>query len=431
MGSPGRAYKNKVSLPETPSHPDASPTGQRPGKLASAAKPFAALVAASLLGGGAALGGAWLLGGFDESTQVVEAAPIPTDTAASTAGAATGPTTIDVADIYRRSGPGVVQITSTSRGQSGTDLFGNVVPGQPQRALGSGFVIDKEGHVVTNYHVVQGATSIDVSFSNQETVSATIVGTDPSTDLALLHVKMDAKALTPLTLADSDAVEVGDPVVAIGNPFGLERTVTAGIVSALQREVNAPNDYTIDHVIQTDAPINSGNSGGPLIDAQGNVIGVNSQIETANGGGGNVGIGFAIPSNTVKSVVAQLLDDGRVDRAFLGVTLQDVDPDVARVLRLPTEKGVLVASVKPGSPAADAGIVGGDTQVVVAGESYELGGDMIVALDGKSVTSVDELRDAIASHAPGDTVEVTVVHQGGKRETKKVELARLPTDASG
>ena len=156
-------------------------------------------------------------------------------------------------------------------------------------------MVDKDGHIVTNYHVVQGASRVEVSFSNQDTVKATIVGTDPSTDLALLKVDVAAKALTPLSLANSDAVQVGDPVVAIGNPFGLERTVTAGIVSALQREVRAPNNYTIDHVIQTDAPINSGNSGGPLIDAQGRVIGVNSQIETANGGGGNVGIGFAVP----------------------------------------------------------------------------------------------------------------------------------------
>jgi len=417
-----------VGNPELPSHPDA-PSGQRPGRVASAAKPVAALVAASLLGGSAAFGGAWVLGAFDDPAPTAEvAAPIPTDSASTSS---TGPTTIDVAAIYRRSAPGVVQIVSTTRGAASTDIFGDPVPGATQRALGSGFVIDKDGHVVTNYHVVRGASSIEVSFSNQETRSAKVVGTDPSTDLAVLKVDVDAKALTPLSLADSDEVQVGDPVVAIGNPFGLERTVTAGIVSALQREVSAPNDYTIDHVIQTDAPINSGNSGGPLIDAQGRVIGVNSQIETANGGGGNVGIGFAIPSNTVKSVVAQLLDDGRVDRAFLGVTLQDVEPDVAQVLRLPAKEGVLVASVKPGSPAAKAGIVGGDTQVVVAGESYQLGGDMIVAIDGKDVSSVDQLRDLITAHKPGDTVSVTVVNKDGKRSTKSVELVRMPETTTG
>ena len=412
---------------ESLNRPDATgPKGS--GRVASAARPLAALVAASLLGGGAALAGAWVLGAFDDGTTVVEATPIPTQQAGSTS--STGSTSIRVADIYRQNAPGVVQITSTSRGAAGTDPFGNAVPGQAQSALGSGFVIDKEGHVVTNYHVVQGASKIEVSFSNQDTVKAEIVGTDPSTDLALLKVDVDAKALTPLSLANSDQVEVGDPVVAIGNPFGLERTVTAGIVSALQREVRAPNNYTIDHVIQTDAPINSGNSGGPLIDAEGRVIGVNSQIETANGGGGNVGIGFAVPSNTVKSVVAQLVEDGRVDRAFLGVTLQDVSAEVAGVLRLPADKGVLVGSVKPGSPAAKAGVEGGTTQVVVAGESYQLGGDMIVAVDGDEVSSVDALREAIAAHKPGDKVRLTVVHANGKKETISVELGRVPDSAT-
>ena len=371
-----------------------------------------------------ALAGAWAVGAFDDPTPVVEAAPIPTQQAGTAL--QTGSTGIDVSAIYRRSGPGVVQITSTSSGRSGVDVFGNPVQGQAQQALGSGFVVDKDGHIVTNYHVVQGASRVEVSFSNQDTVKATIVGTDPSTDLAVLKVDAPARALTPLTLADSDAVQVGDPVVAIGNPFGLDRTVTAGIVSALQREVRSPNNYTIDHVIQTDAPINSGNSGGPLIDAQGRVIGVNSQIETASGGGGNVGIGFAVPANTVKSVVAQLLVDGHVDRAFLGVTLQNVSSDVARILRLPASKGVLVGSVKPGSAAAKAGLEGGTTRVVVAGESYQLGGDMIVAIDGKPVASVDALRDAIAAHKPGDKIRISVVHSDGTKATVEAALGRVP-----
>ena len=288
-------------------------------------------------------------------------------------------------------------------------------------------MIDKEGHIVTNFHVVDGASEIEVSFSNQETVSARSSARDPSTDLALLEVDADARALTPLALADSDAVEVGDPVVAIGNPFGLERTVTAGIVSALQREVRAPNDYTIDHVIQTDAPINSGNSGGPLIDAaRPRDRRQLADRDRRTAAGGNVGIGFAVPSNTVKSVVAQLLDDGQVDRAFLGVTLQDVEPEVAGVLRLPADEGVLVGSVQDGSAADEAGLEGGDTQVVVAGESYQLGGDMIVAVDGKDVATVDELREAITAHEPGETVKLSVVHADGKRETVAVELGRVP-----
>lgn len=412
-----------MSSPETTNRPEgALRTGTE--RLRSATPPLVALAAASLLGGGAALAGAWAFGAFDEPAAVEVATPV----AVQPGGSATGSTGIDVASIYRRGAPAVVQITSTSRGAPSTDFFGNEIPGESQRVLGSGFVIDKDGHVVTNYHVVNGASDIEVSFSNQETVSAKVVGTDPSTDLALLEVEVEAKALTPLSLADSDQVKVGDPVAAIGNPFGLERTVTAGIVSALQREVRAPNNFTIDHVIQTDAPINSGNSGGPLIDAEGRVIGVNSSIETANGVGGNVGIGFAVPSNTVKSVVAQLLDDGKVDRAYLGVTLQGVESDVAGVLRLPTDKGVLVVTVQPGSPAAKAGLEGGDTQVVVAGESYELGGDMIVAIDDKDVATPDELRAAIAEHVPGDKVRVRVVHADGKRETVQVELGRVPDE---
>ena len=410
-----------MTTSETPTFPNATrPAAER--RHSSSTRPIAALVAASLLGGTAALAGAWGLGAFDETAAVGEATPI----ASRASGGPSGSASIDIADIYRRNSPGVVQITSTSNGSSGTDAFGNEVPGQEQQALGSGFVLDKDGHIVTNFHVVDGATEIDVSFSNQDTVSARVVGTDPSTDLALLEVDAEATALTPLALADSDAVEVGDPVVAIGNPFGLERTATAGIVSALQREVRAPNDYTIDHVIQTDAPINSGNSGGPLIDADGRVIGVNSQIQTGNTGGGNVGIGFAVPSNTVKSVVAQLLADGQVDRAYLGVTLQDVDPEVADVLKLPTDEGVLVGAVQDGSAADEAGLEGGDTQVVVAGQSYQLGGDMIVAVDGKDVASVDGLRAAIAAHEPGETVKLTVVHADGKRETVSAKLGRVP-----
>ena len=181
----------------------------------------------------------------------------------------------------------------------------------PQQALGSGFVIDKAGHIVTNYHVIEGADQIEVSFSNQDTLSATIVGSDPSTDIAVLRVRSSSRGLAPLAFGNSDNVRVGDPVVAIGNPFGLRRTATAGIVSAVQeRTITAPNGYPIDHVIQTDAQINSGNSGGPLLNARGEVIGVNSQIALADGSIGNVGIGFAVPSNTVKEVVAQLTATG-------------------------------------------------------------------------------------------------------------------------
>jgi S1-C subfamily serine protease len=210
--------------------------------------------------------------------------------------------------------------------------------------------------------------------------------------------------------------------------FGLERTATAGIVSALQREVRAPNDYTIDHVIQTDAPINSGNSGGPLLNARGEVIGVNSQIETG-GGSGNVGIGFAVPSNTVKSVVAQILATGRVEHAYLGVGVRELTPELAQQFRLPVDTGVVVEEVKPGTGAAAAGLRGGNQNVVVAGESYRMGGDLIVAVDGRRITNGDELREAIATRKPGDELKLKIYRDQDER-TITVKLGRQPSNSS-
>jgi S1-C subfamily serine protease len=311
-------------------------------------------------------------------------------------------------------------------------FFGFAFPTQQKsEALGSGFVIDKAGHIVTNYHVVEGADDIKVSFSNQDTVKAKVVGTDPSTDLAVLRVNENASALTPLTLGDSDRIEVGDEVVAIGNPFGLDRTATAGIVSALQRGITAPNGYTIDHAIQTDAPINHGNSGGPLLNTRGQVVGVNSQIETGGSSlGGNVGIGFAVPSNTVKNVVAQILRTGSVAHAYLGIAGQDITPTLADNYKLPANAGVLVATVRSGSGAAKAGIRAGKTHVVVAGETYVLGGDIIVAADGQPISSIDELRDAIAAHKPGDRIRLVVL-RGAKRTSVRVTLGRQPASPQG
>jgi S1-C subfamily serine protease len=381
-----------------------------------------ALAAVALLGGVAALGGAAAFGAFDAggTTTVVETQAVSAAPAVSRSGGLT------INEIYRRSASGVVQINTRSQAPtSGTSgQFGEI----PQQALGSGFVIDREGHIVTNFHVIDGADQIDVSFSNQDTLKATVVGSDPSTDLAVLKVDAGSRALTPLRLGDSDRVQVGDEVVAIGNPFGLERTATAGIVSALQRAVTAPNGFSIDHVIQTDAPINQGNSGGPLLNSAGEVIGVNSQIETRSGG--NVGIGFAVPSNTVQSVVAQLLRSGRVDRAYLGIYTRPVSADLARLFRLPVDAGLLVESVAPKSAAAEAGLQGGNDQVIVSGESYRLGGDLLVAADGRRVTGVEELRDILAGHSPGDTIELEVYRDGAKR-TVTVELGRQPSSPRG
>jgi S1-C subfamily serine protease len=385
------------------------------------------LLAAAVLGGGVALGLAAATGslGGDTTTTIREAAPLQAQAAASQKG-----TGLSVNEIYRRAAPAVVQITSTSAPVTQVDPFFGFRTEQPGRqALGSGFVIDKSGHIVTNYHVVEGADEIEVSFSNQKTYDADLVGTDPSTDLAVLQVDVSSRALTPLPLADSDDVTVGDPVVAIGNPFGLDRTATAGIVSALQRAVTAPDGRPIDHVIQTDAPINQGNSGGPLLNAAGEVIGVNSQISNPSGGG-NVGIGFAVPSNTVKDVAAQLIRGGKVERAYLGVTARGIEPDLARLFRLPVDSGLLVETVGEGSPADKAGIRGGKTDVAVAGVDYSLGGDVIVAAGGDRVTDIGELRDVLARHKPGDEIELDI-YRGSDEKTVTVKLGRQPSSPRG
>lgn len=394
-----------------------------------------ALVAAGATGAGVALAvaaGVGVLGGR-ETTTIREIATVPS---ASPAATFLRPgRRLSIYEIYRRSAPGVVQITATSTVTVPPDPFFGDPFGLPQqeqrRALGSGFVIDKAGHIVTNYHVIQGARDIQVGFSNGTTVKARVVGSDPSTDLAVLKVDVGARALTPLPLGDSDQVRVGDQVVAIGNPFGYERSVTAGIVSALQRQITAPNQFAIDHVIQTDAPINKGNSGGPLINARGEVIGVNTQIDTGDTGvQGNVGIGFAVPSNTVKSVVAQLITRGRVEHAYLGIRAQEITPDLARVFRLPAQRGILVERVEAGSAAAKAGLRGGTTEVTLAGESYTLGGDVIVRADGVRVTSIARLRDLIRAKRPGDPMTLEI-YRGEEPMTLKVKLGRQPPTPSG
>jgi S1-C subfamily serine protease len=300
---------------------------------------------------------------------------------------------------------------------------------QKARLLGSGFVIDKSGHVVTNYHVVEGASKVEVGFSGNAEMPATVVGTDPSTDIAVLRIKRaEGRALRPLDLGNSDSVNVGDAVVAIGNPFGLERTVTAGIVSAIQREITAPNGFAIDKVIQTDAAINHGNSGGPLLNADGKVIGVNSQIETESGG--NVGIGFAVPINTVKDVVSQLLQHGKVEHAYLGVEMATITEELASNVRLPADKGVLIERVRPGSPAEDAGLQGGTAQVVVDGESFLVGGDVITKAEGQTLESAEELRRVVTARKPGDELALVVQRQNEAKEVT-VKLGRQPNTPVG
>ncbi len=379
------------------------------------------LLAIGVAGGVVALGGAWVAGGFGSHTttvrQIVQQ-PLPTPQIAQKSGGFT------ISQIYDRAAPGVVQITSRVVTTS-TDIFGNQFP-QEAKALGSGFVVDKAGHVVTNYHVVQGARAIRVSFSNRHSVKATLVGTDPTTDVAVLKVNVPARALTPLQLGNSDNVRVGDTVVAIGNPFGFTRTVTAGIVSALQRQIQSPNYHPIGHIIQTDAAINEGNSGGPLLNARGQVVGVNTAISTGNTGEqGNIGIGFAIPINTVKEVASQLIRSGKVEHAFLGVSVQSISPALARIVRLPVSHGLLVQNVVKGTAAANAGLKAGKTNVVVAGESYLIGGDVIVSVDGQRVDFFTQLDELISAKNPGDTVRL-VYYRGSTRHAVDVKLGRQP-----
>jgi putative serine protease PepD len=304
-----------------------------------------------------------------------------------------------VGQIYAKASPGVVSVA--------------VREGQAQ-STGTGFVIDRQGTIVTNAHVVGGAGTAQVRFGDQgRTLDAPVLGTDPSSDLAVLRVDPSlAGVLHPLALADSSKVHVGDNVVAIGNPFGLDRTATAGIVSGLGRHIQSPNGFGIDEVIQTDAPINPGNSGGPLLDARARVIGVNSQIETGGAGGGNVGIGFAVPSNAVRDVVPRLEQGKPIVRPYLGLTAAPVPESDASSRGLRPGEGVLVQRDSSGGPADKAGINPDD---------------VVTNIGGKRVSSPSDVAAAIEGRSPGDQVEVEVVRPDGTRETVVVTLGRRPT----
>jgi S1-C subfamily serine protease len=327
-----------------------------------------------------------------------------------------------VNEIYRRDGQGVAFISAKhdEGGSQGLNPFGEPEPEGGGTATGSGFLIDTEGHVVTNSHVVEGADQVEVKLGSSETsYDAEVVGNDPATDVALLKVDAPTDSLHPLSLGDSSKIEVGDPVVAIGNPFGLDRTVTSGIVSALQRQIQAPNGFSISHVIQTDAAINPGNSGGPLIDASGSVIGINSQIQTGGTSSGNVGIGFAVPINTAREVVREIEANGEVKHAYLGISGGSITPDLAKALKLPVDSGVLINEVVKGGPADEAGLKGGDTSATIEGANLRLGGDVITEVEGEAVSGMEEVINAVNAASPGDEMELTVDRDG---EVKKVTV---------
>jgi putative serine protease PepD len=321
---------------------------------------------------------------------------------------------LTIGEIYRRAHKGVVEITVTSGASS--DLQ------QQQRGQGSGFVYDSDGNIVTNEHVVEGAETVSVRFWNGDTYTARVVGTDPSTDLAVIKVvDVPESILTPIEVGDSSKVLVGDGVVAIGSPFGLEETVTSGIVSALHRQMQAPNNFTINDSIQTDAAINHGNSGGPLLNSRAQVIGVNAQIKSD--GGGSDGVGFAIPSNTVRSIASQLIASGKVEHAYLGVQVDEIPGTVASELGL--VEGVEVVEVLPNTPAAKAQLKEATGTKIVDGDLYNTGGDVITAIDGQEITTSEELQRAIDTHKPGDTIEVEV-WRAGDTHTVEIELGTRP-----
>ena len=383
-------------------------------------RPFANVLA-GLLGGlvvlllGAVLIATDVIDTGDSSTTVRQA-PV-TQTASDTDGE--GRT---VRDIYKDEGRGVVFVSAEGVSGDSESPFGSPQEGT---ATGSGFVVDDEGTIITNAHVVSGAESVSVSFTEEgEQVDAEVKGVDTSTDLAALQVDPAAVegGLDPIPLGDSSQAEVGDPVVAIGNPFGFTRTVTTGIVSALARQIQAPDGFPIRNVIQTDASINPGNSGGPLLDGEGRVIGINSQIATGGTSQGSVGIGFAVPINTAKSLLPDLREGNDIERAYLGVSMVDVTEDVAAELDLSEDRGALVQEVTAGGPAAKAGLRGPSQ----AGESgIAAGGDLIVKVDGQEIESSDDVAAAIADNQPGDTVEVEYL-RGDERATKQVKLGERP-----
>ena len=334
--------------------------------------------------------------------------PIPARAASATVGGALTPQS-----IYARDAPGVVVITATETQKTPATLF---TPARSQKvqSLGSGFVIDSKGDILTNDHVISGARRIRVGFNGDKTYPATVVGSDAATDLAVVRVQVPSSALHPLGFDDSASAEAGDAVFAIGNPFALDRTMTAGIVSATGRDIQAPDGRTIPNAIQTDAAINHGNSGGPLLDARGRVVGVNAQIE----GGtvdGNVGVGFAIPSDTAKSIAAQLIADGRAQHAWLGVEVAEVDRGAASAVRGAPTRGVAVARVLAGGPAAKAGLHGPARVVTVDGVTVPVGGDAILAVDGTSIQTPAGLAAAVADHRPGQRVRLEVMGRGGTR----------------
>jgi len=318
--------------------------------------------------------------------------------------------------IYRRLNAGVVNITNRAVAY---DFFFNPIP---SNSSGSGFILDAQGHILTNHHVVQGAHRLEVSLADGSKWIAKLVGADPVTDLAVVQIKASSEALTALPLGDSSTLQVGQKVLAIGNPFGLEHSLSAGIISSVRKFVKT-GATELEDVIQTDAAINPGNSGGPLLDSEGRVIGINTAIFSTSGG--NIGIGFAIPVNTAKRVVADILARGYVVYAYLGAETQTLTPALARALDLPIDQGAIVVRIARGSPAAKSGLQGGTRQVVIGNAIVVIGGDIVIGAGGVKIQAAEALRRLIRKHQPGDTMKLEILRQG-KRMELEVKLTEQP-----
>ncbi len=305
--------------------------------------------------------------------------------------------------VYKEVSPSVVNITTTT-------LIRDFFSVYPRKGAGTGSIIDPAGYVLTNYHVIEGASEITVTLSNGNKYNATFVGADQENDIAIIKIPR-LKGLIPLKLGNSERLQVGQRVYAIGNPFGLNSTLTTGIISALGRPLTTESGRVIENVIQTDAPINPGNSGGPLINTSGEVVGINTAIFSPSGG--NVGIGFAIPVNTAKSLIPDLIKYGRVKRPWLGITGVSLWKELSAALRLPVDTGILVSRVDPKGPAARAGMRGGNRPVEISGIIFYLGGDIIIDIDGRRVTSMDDLKKVMMGRREGAMVPLKVIR--GKR----------------